>query len=283
MFTGAQGTYGIATAGAISLKTLHEVRKAILISFNRIEEALSAVNQIRSVEIGEETFIANSRYLSLMLTDSPGEAIEKYRDHLAAWTVVVVISGWPEEVAYQQEDLEEIAQKGRFELLSELPGIADAGNRILKEISYPLGSSHQQRYKGAWNPIFTYVLPQKVGQMIQLTQSLAKTHHYPSDEIGFFLLPLDYARAYYFEPSFYSNPQDTAERQQINNLFDQASEALFREGAVFDRPYGAWAEMVYSNAAKYHRKIKGIKQMLDPENIMNPGKLGFYKGGMYHG
>jgi FAD/FMN-containing dehydrogenase len=277
MFTGAQGTYGIATAGAINLKTLHEVRKVLFIPFQSIEEAIETVYKIRSVEIGEETFIANALYLSLMLANQSSAAVEQYKENLSPWTVVVVLSGWEEEVAYQEEDLKELDLPGTCELLTELPEIPDAGEKTLKEIAYPGGNDNQKIYKGACNPIFSYILPKQAGKMIELTQQVAAQYEYASDDCGFFLLPLDYARGYYFEPSFHRNPDDTSETERMRALFNRVSEALFQAGAVFDRPYGAWAEMVYGNAAKYHKKIKDIKTILDPEHIMNPGKLAFYR------
>jgi FAD/FMN-containing dehydrogenase len=44
-------------------------------------------------------------------------------------------------------------------------------------------------------------------------------------------------------------------------------------GGYFPRPYPLWAEEVYSRMGNYHRKIKMVKHLLDPNNIMNPGKL----------
>lgn len=32
---------------------------------------------------------------------------------------------------------------------------------------------------------------------------------------------------------------------------------------------------MYGRAPNYHSKLTGIKRMMDPNNIMNPGKLAF--------
>ena len=46
-------------------------------------------------------------------------------------------------------------------------------------------------------------------------------------------------------------------------------------GGYFTRPYGAVADMVYDRAANYTMALKKVKQLLDPKNIMSPGRLCF--------
>ena len=47
------------------------------------------------------------------------------------------------------------------------------------------------------------------------------------------------------------------------------------EGALFTRPYGDLAPMVYERAASYVMALKRVKKIFDPNNIMNPGNLCF--------
>ncbi len=44
-------------------------------------------------------------------------------------------------------------------------------------------------------------------------------------------------------------------------------------GAFFSRPYGEWAEQVYGKATAYKALVKEFKEVIDPDYIMNPGKL----------
>ena len=46
------------------------------------------------------------------------------------------------------------------------------------------------------------------------------------------------------------------------------------EGVVFV-PYGPWANMVFSRTGYLSPVLKKVKGILDPNNVMNPGKLGF--------
>ena len=55
----------------------------------------------------------------------------------------------------------------------------------------------------------------------------------------------------------------------------KASEELIRQGAFFSRPYGIWADMVYSRDAQTTIVLKKVKEYFDPNNVLNPGKLCF--------
>jgi FAD/FMN-containing dehydrogenase len=61
----------------------------------------------------------------------------------------------------------------------------------------------------------------------------------------------------------------------MRELFTRASEDLDRQGAFFSRPYGIWAEMAYRRNAEHTRVSRTVKELFDPNNILNPGKLCF--------
>jgi FAD/FMN-containing dehydrogenase len=86
---------------------------------------------------------------------------------------------------------------------------------------------------------------------------------------------MERARAIYCSYDLHCNSADGDECVRVNNLFDKASDVLIAMGAFFDRPYGRWAQMVYSRTGTYTEYLKRIKRELDPNNIMNPGKLCF--------
>jgi FAD/FMN-containing dehydrogenase len=71
------------------------------------------------------------------------------------------------------------------------------------------------------------------------------------------------------------NPEAVAERQTVEQMHLRASSALINQGAFFYRIYGPWADMVYSRTGHLHETLKKIKRILDPNNIVNPGKMGF--------
>ena len=57
--------------------------------------------------------------------------------------------------------------------------------------------------------------------------------------------------------------------------YKEAAAELLKEGAVFSRPYGDLAPIVYEKAASYAHHLKRLKKVFDPNNIMNPSNLCF--------
>ena len=92
-------------------------------------------------------------------------------------------------------------------------------------------------------------------------------------ELGWMIMPLNFGGSYYFEPSVYHDPEDEKDTAEAKKLFLQISTSLIKMGAFFPRPYPMWAEEVYFRMGSYHRKVKMVKNLYDPNNIMNPGKL----------
>ena len=61
----------------------------------------------------------------------------------------------------------------------------------------------------------------------------------------------------------------------MKELYLKASEELQRQGAFFSRPYGIWADMAFRQDPQMAAALNKIKGIFDPNNVMNPGKLGF--------
>ncbi len=77
------------------------------------------------------------------------------------------------------------------------------------------------------------------------------------------------------EAAFPYDPENPAEKKQVEDIFMAASESLLNKGAFFYRLYGPWVDMVYSRTGNLQGTLKRIKKSLDPKNILSPGKLGF--------
>ena len=111
--------------------------------------------------------------------------------------------------------------------------------------------------------------------MEKLVKKACDESGYDKTSIGAYVLPLERGRAIHCEFDFHCNLKDKQEADMVKTLWLNASESLINEGAFFDRPYGPWAEMVYQRSEVYTNNLKKLKAELDPQGILNPGKLCF--------
>ena len=115
----------------------------------------------------------------------------------------------------------------------------------------------------------------RVPEFEALIHTVLTEHNYAHRDMGIYLLPMERGRAVHFECDLHCDLSDQQESEQVKQLWLTLSQTLINKGALFDRPYGAWADMIYAKTGSYTTKLKELKKELDPNNIMNPGKLCF--------
>jgi hypothetical protein len=178
-----------------------------------------------------------------------------------------------DELSYKELDLKDVLTSYGLEAAENLPGVSDAGTRLMQEIDHPRGMLSQRQYRGECSSIACMASRTQLNQFYDLTLRAAGQAGGGGVELGFMIMPLNFGGSYYFEPGFYYDPADAKDREVKRNQFLSVSRSLIHAGAYFPRPYPLWAEQVYFRMGAYHRKIKMVKKLLDPKNIMNPGKL----------
>ena len=268
---GSQGTLGIATKAAIKLKTDYEFKDVLFIPFNNFIEGSSVIREIKRLNSAVEFFLANSTYLAGLLSDD-ADSFESLKKSLPPVTVVITLRGEKERIEYQKEDLIDLSKKLNFKLEDSLKADADAGEKILNEIDFPRGYEKFKRFRGAYNVIPFICIARQLPMFRQVLAQLTAAFKYDANNIGQLLLPVEPA-SFHFQYSFYSDPSNQQEHMLVKKFYDTLSETLIKMGAFFSRPYGNWAAMVYNKANGYKELIKEIKEVIDPDNIMNPGKF----------
>jgi FAD/FMN-containing dehydrogenase len=113
----------------------------------------------------------------------------------------------------------------------------------------------------------------KTGYFIELMRDLVAKSRCPELDYGAYIQPLVQGRGAHCA---FLLPCDSSNREEsaaVRELFFSASEILMKKGAFFSRPYGPWAPMVYRNYADGAAMLKTLKNIFDPNGILNPGKL----------
>jgi len=291
LWTGAQGTLGIMTKMGIQINPFIKERKAYFIAFNELSEATEPLKRIQRREIGMECFMLNRFNLAALLSEEweipgsfpakpkPSESFEHFKTMLPSWVLTICINGAPrhpeEKIAYEEEALREVCYSLNVELKESLPQVSGINRILLNEVLYPWGILKKFNYRGSVHDLTFKSSLQHIADMEAVIKKVCEAEGYSTSSIGAYVLPLERGRAMHCEFDLHCDLEDEKETKKIKDLWLKASEALMNHGAYFDRPYGAWAELVYQRAGNYTNKLREIKQELDPQGILNPGKLCF--------
>ena len=98
---------------------------------------------------------------------------------------------------------------------------------------------------------------------------------YSVEDLGVYLQPIVQGVNYHCEFNLFYDIDEIREQARIRDLTLEATRRLMTKGAFFSRPYGESAEMIMNRDAASVITLKKVKAIVDPSNIMNPGKLCF--------
>jgi hypothetical protein len=286
-WTGAQGTLGIVTKMNIKVEYLPSTRKVFCMPFDSFPEIIEPIRQIQRREIGHECFLLNNFNVAALLCRdwqvpeqfpaAPAESreFEALRSRLPEWLLVLCSNGGPRmpegKISYEEEALQAVCSSAHVQMYSN----SELENILLEEMLRPWGILKKFCYRGAVHDVSFKTTLRRFPDFQRVVMEVINKYDYPLRDVGVFILPIERGRAFHCQADFHCNPAKAGEVDRIRNLWLEASERLIDEGAFFDRPYGAWADMVYSRAGTYTQKLKELKRELDPNNVLNPGHLCF--------
>jgi FAD/FMN-containing dehydrogenase len=281
LWNGAQGTLGITTWANIKAEFKPVKDKVFFIGADSVDELVEPVYHIQRLMLGYECFLMNDFDLAQIAAADYDADFEDLRDALPAWTAVIVLSALDylpdEKLAYEEDALRQAANDLHFEVTPTVGGVSGLGSRILGLIrgAWDGETYWKQQYKGGSHDVFFHTTLDRVPEFTEAINDVAARYGYPTGDIGIYVQPLDRAHGVRLEFSFSCDPTDAAECAVVARLFLEASEVAIDLGGFFTTPYGPWADMVYSRTASVTSTLKAVKNVYDPNNVLNPGKLCF--------
>jgi len=131
------------------------------------------------------------------------------------------------------------------------------------------------RYKGACQDIFFITIYEKLESQISVMYDRANKSGHPASDVGVYLQPIVHGSNCHCEFNLFYNPENAKELDRVKELSTSAINGLMAKGAFFSRPYGESTSAIINRDAASVAALKKVKGILDPNNIMNPGKLCF--------
>ena len=275
LLQGAQGTMGVVTWATLKVEHLPRTDRVFFFALDAPEGAVALLYRLGRLMLGHECLLLNRLNLALILAREPKKELEGVLGRLPPWALLVVLSGAPrrpqESVAYQEEALLNMATELGMEPLGSLPGAS--GAELPRRLRRPWDGEGYWRfnYRGACQDLCFITTLEKAPEMVATLRGVAGKAW---EGVGVYLQPLEQGRACHLEFNFYHR-ESKAERQAANTLSRAAAQAVLDRGALFTRPYGFLAGLVYPQAQDYTAALKKVKALLDPSDILAPGRLCF--------
>ncbi|MBN1189498.1 MAG: FAD-binding oxidoreductase [Dehalococcoidales bacterium] len=283
MLQGAQGTLGVITWGQFKIEYRAKHDKTYFIPFDNLDTAVEFARRVQRRMIGEECLILNNVDLAAILAKQwPGD-YNNLKTKMAPWTLILVLGGgvrFPEEkIEYEEDALNGVAAEMSVkDLPVTLPGVPGVEKEMpdMLRSAWPKDRTYWKlAYKGGCQDIFFHTVMGKAQSFVQKIGEIAAKQGYPASDLGFYVQPVIYGGACHFECNLYYDPQNAKEKNMIKTIYTEAAKAAIDMGGFFTRPYGPVVDMVYQRATDYTRDLKKVKKLMDPNNIMSPGRLCF--------
>jgi FAD/FMN-containing dehydrogenase len=285
LLSGAQGTLGIITWAMVKAEVAPKLQKIYFVPFEKGEDVIEPINRLLKYgvmgSVADEILALNNFNLAVILAEKWPEDFEVLRKKLSPWTLIICIGGYrraEERIKVQEKCLMEISQELALEPTLSLPGASGKEKLVRELLSKPWDKEPywKLRYKGSCCEVFFLAPPSRAASFIPRVYEVAAKNGYPPADIGGYIQPIVQGHAYHMDFDLPYNPSDPKEIETTKKVYMELSEILMNMGAFFSRPYGYWADIVYWRYAEGVEILRKVKQVFDPNNVLNPGVLSIF-------
>ncbi len=274
---GAQGTIGVVTWISVKCRFLSENSRAFFVAGPTLEPLIELSYKLTKIRFTGNIFILNGLNCACLLRRSP-EEITGTAGAAPEWMLFVSCEGYGplsrEKVDYLEADLREIADSLNLKIETSVGGMEAEELAGLLASSSPEPYWKQRLKKGCAEVLFLTTQ----GRIPVFTRLLSEVLHqygYPPENIGAYIQPVVMGTSCHCEFDFYYNPDDPIEAEKTKEIVMAVADKMEAGGAFFSRPFKPWSEIAYRRSSDTIEMQKKVKQIFDPNGILNPGHLCF--------
>jgi FAD/FMN-containing dehydrogenase len=277
LVSGAQGTIGIVTWATLKCHYLSKANRAFLVPSEDLPPLIYLHYKLSRFRLGDSLLILNGLDLACLLGHTPRD-IQELRNILPSWILFVSFEGYgplPEEkVRYQEADFKDMAQSYYLKPAAVIPGAS--AEELSDILSRPSSEPYwKSRFKGGCHNIFFQTTLDRTPEFVAAMTGLAISHRYTVEDMGIYIQAMVQGTSCQCEFNLYCDPKNEVGLERTRRLVSEGAEEMARMGGFFSRPYGVWKEVAYRRAAGTLNMQRKVKEIFDPNKILNPGRLCF--------
>jgi hypothetical protein len=278
LIQGAQGTMGIVTWASLRCELLPKLEEPFVVNASSLGPLLELTHWLIRLRAVNECFILNNTNLAAIFAGNRPDVFARLKETLPHWTLFYVVAGYeylPEErIDASVKDIAEITQRLGVEAVKAVGRIS--ANDLLRAVQKPSPDPYWKLdVKGSCQDIFFLTIHDRLEGQIDTMGELAERSGYHASNLGVYIQPVVQGTGYHCEFNLYYDPENAREQSCVRELSTLATRELMAKGAFFSRPYGMDAGMILNRDAATIAVLSKMKNIIDPNNIMNPGKICF--------
>jgi FAD/FMN-containing dehydrogenase len=277
LMSGAQGTIGIVTWAVLKCSLLSKLNRTFLVPANDVESLIDLTYRLLKIWLGDKCLILNRHNLACLLAED-SEGVGALKEILPPWALIVTMEGYgslPEErVEYQAKDFVELVQSYGLKSETVIQGVRseDVGKVLSKTSSEPYW---KLKFKGGCHDVFFLTTLDRTPEFVKTMHGLAQSRQYSIEDMGVYIQPTVQGCNCHCEFNLNCDTANKSEMEKVRMLVNEDAGVLANMGGFFSRPYGDWANFAYGRATETVVAQRKVKNIFDPNGIMNPGKLCF--------
>ena len=273
---GSQGTLAIVAWAAVFCEPIPALEQAFFAGSDDIAGLIELAYRILWRRTGGQLFIVNNTQLA-MIGGRHAEGCSVLSTRLPKWILYVNLTCpdyFPEErLSFLVADLQADAAAVGLSITDQIGGYA-ANDIGVQQAELPQ-VHYKDRLRGAHRDVFFLTQLDQAPKFIAELNSLLEEHQATASSVGVYLQPRIQGVSAHFEVVFPFDPKEAAVAQRVSALADLSARRFAEAGAFFSRPYGTWADIAFEKDKAIKPYLAAVKEMLDPNGILSPGRLCF--------
>jgi FAD/FMN-containing dehydrogenase len=278
LIQGSQGTMGIVSWASARCELIPSREEPFLVGSSNLAKILELAHWLIRLRLVNECLMLNSFNLASIMAKKGTSDFHDLKRRLPPWVLFFNIAAYEYladlRMKGQVEDMLAVVQREGLEAKQDMGGVS--AFEMLEALQHPCPDPWWKlRYKGASQDIFFITTSDKIPALIASMNAEAEKAGYPASEIGSYLQHVVQGVNCHCEFNLFYDPQNAGEAEKVKRLSSAATLSLMSQGAFFSRPYAENALMIMNRDAATVAALRRVKAILDPDNILNPGKLCF--------